>query len=905
MGLTRSPNFVSGSAGWQIEADGSAEFNDVVVRGTIYADVGEIGGWTIETGHLYAGTGEGRVGLQPGSWPFYAGSDTPASADFRVNTAGEVWALNVNVRGSLRAGVFVKDLISAHAGSLLVVKSAGKVSADYTVGGTLTVETPPGGGWLFDNSDVVRLKEEYAGGVYETWITVTRSATTNEYTTSRQSGDDGVTYHPGTAAVDYGVSGDGGLLQTADAAGAPYLSVFTHAGAPWTTTTERVRLGNLNGLADYGADAYGIFVGDYAGNKWLAYDPTKSLRIRGDALIEGTVTADKLNIGEFLYNSVDGLLLLGPHCYISPTEWRSLRKQKATLSGGFHTVQGMWQGTRGIVIEEATTNLVVNPSFEIDVTNWTNAGFDTWERITTDSVFGTCCGRMYEAAIEADEYIFPAEMPATAGLQYTLSAYIKKVKCTGAGIFRIIWRNAAHGTISVSDLTLDSGIHGWKRYTKTATAPVLTAYALVVAFYAAGCTAGTEMEVLIDGVQFEQKGYPTSYCDGSLGSGYAWTGTAHASTSARAVNECNLDALVGLISSKNTMSFRVAVQYPYAATAVWPVATPNAAMWATGGVADYINIYFDTTDDSFKAGARFGADMFQLSSSAQTFAAGTWIDLVLTLDFTANSFKFYVNGVLEDTDTTACGAPVLNQWNLGSNCAGVNLPGAAFCEFGVFDRVLDQSEVSQLFELQQPLVDTGSMEAPGIYIMDGQFKIASGTSGQRIEITAAEIAGYNSAGTKQFYLQSSDGQAMAGGGAVILNSAGFEVHTTGEANIFSKWFNSEITTYTSAFGFANLQKTDPDSHTYGAMNFGVRHNASNQSGIACWLNEVDVTIQKAAAWRTVLESNYDKVRVVGVPFRVGTGTADPTVGVENGVLFYRTDTNKLRLRAGGAWVDLN
>lgn len=42
-GVIRSDNFAAGSAGWQIAGDGSAEFNDVTVRGTIFATAGEIG----------------------------------------------------------------------------------------------------------------------------------------------------------------------------------------------------------------------------------------------------------------------------------------------------------------------------------------------------------------------------------------------------------------------------------------------------------------------------------------------------------------------------------------------------------------------------------------------------------------------------------------------------------------------------------------------------------------------------------------------------------------------------------------------------------------------------------------------------------------------------------------------
>jgi hypothetical protein len=54
----------------------------------------------------------------------------------------------------------------------------------------------------------------------------------------------------------------------------------------------------------------------------------------------------------------------------------------------------------------------------------------------------------------------------------------------------------------------------------------------------------------VDALQVEEKGYATTYCDGSLGVGYSWSGTAHASTSTRLdsyldlSNYCVLDGLV-------------------------------------------------------------------------------------------------------------------------------------------------------------------------------------------------------------------------------------------------------------------------------------------------------------------------------------------------------------------------
>lgn len=51
-----SNNFVSGSTGFQIKDDGNVEFNNLVVRGTVYATAGLIGGWTIASDSLYATT---------------------------------------------------------------------------------------------------------------------------------------------------------------------------------------------------------------------------------------------------------------------------------------------------------------------------------------------------------------------------------------------------------------------------------------------------------------------------------------------------------------------------------------------------------------------------------------------------------------------------------------------------------------------------------------------------------------------------------------------------------------------------------------------------------------------------------------------------------------------------------
>jgi len=57
----QSRNFVSGNTGFRLQDDGDVEINDLIVRGTIYAESGEIGGWGISNDVIYALSDSGRT----------------------------------------------------------------------------------------------------------------------------------------------------------------------------------------------------------------------------------------------------------------------------------------------------------------------------------------------------------------------------------------------------------------------------------------------------------------------------------------------------------------------------------------------------------------------------------------------------------------------------------------------------------------------------------------------------------------------------------------------------------------------------------------------------------------------------------------------------------------------------
>lgn len=633
------------------------------------------------------------------------------------------------------------------------------------------------------------------------------------------------------------------------------------------------------------------------------------------------VIASKLamGMGDTTYSLAEGLLLLGPHCKVSSTGWETLRKQTVSRTGALHQVAGYWQGTRALVVESGSTNLVLNPSFEVNITDFwtTNVNWETSERSSTYSRVGDYSLRLYDSNFGGDEDYYSALLAVDPSTVYIVSVWLKKVICTGTGRLVINWYTAGDVYISQSTLTFDSGAHDWKRYELLATSPVTAAKCILFPMYRSGITAATEFEAYVDGVQMEESVAPTratTYLDGSLGTGYTWGGTAHNSSSNRTTTAVNLANYVGLISSNVSLSFRCVVQMPFDADEAWGLAGANP-IFRTRGADDnnYIYLCYNSTDDEFQV--YINGAMRIANGSTQTFDAGDWIDLVVTLDFTADSYLLYVNGVLDGSDTTALADPTLTTWSLYA-------AGYAFAEYAVFDKVLSADEVAAMYALDKPTVDAGAMDAPGIYILDGKFKIASSSSGQRIEINPEEIAGYSSGDVKQFYLRASDGKAVAGAGAVTLDEDGVSIAAgVGDPNAI-RWLDSgvEVGRASSFVGagqhYLELYSLAPAAADIGAVDLHAEANdgtdsvlrvASKATGIA---PEVWVALNNQYQLSIV----EDKVRVRGGLY-VGNVAGSPTdndiyldgdVRAAGGIVLGSTainpDAGKIHFASASLWM---
>jgi len=186
---------------------------------------------------------------------------------------------------------------------------------------------------------------------------------------------------------------------------------------------------------------------------------------------------------------------------------------------------GLWS----VIVAEATTNLVTNPSFELGTTGWT-AGAGTLARSTDDPVSGLYNGK-YTPSAAVNDGVYVQACSATAGVTYTFSFYFKGE----SGVtYRAALTNA--GFTNVSTYTEFTGDGEWHRYAVTYTAP---ATETLLAYITKNDDADTE-PFYLDAAQCEAKAYATTYCDGSIdapvgfdSSGCVWNGLAHGSTSTR------------------------------------------------------------------------------------------------------------------------------------------------------------------------------------------------------------------------------------------------------------------------------------------------------------------------------------------------------------------------------------
>lgn len=206
---------------------------------------------------------------------------------------------------------------------------------------------------------------------------------------------------------------------------------------------------------------------------------------------------------------------------------------------------GYWTAADiGTVAPGATTlvrtNLCTNPSFETNANAW-GLNSVTLTRVSAANGIarGAWCGRVMpngsnnDSSIQLDGYL-------AAGKTYTVSAWVGQdaplVDALHARALKIIAfvKPTAAGAYVEYSSSQKANAAGKERLSVTFTVPAGVSDS-IVRIYHGGLNGASQKPIYVDAVLVEETSFLRSYIDGSRvnqpGSTYAWTGTAHASTS--------------------------------------------------------------------------------------------------------------------------------------------------------------------------------------------------------------------------------------------------------------------------------------------------------------------------------------------------------------------------------------
>lgn len=186
-----------------------------------------------------------------------------------------------------------------------------------------------------------------------------------------------------------------------------------------------------------------------------------------------------------------------------------------------------------MVMDEPTTNLIDNPKFASNITDgWNDKGTPTNTRDTSNEFMGDGCLKIVTSG--SNEGIESESITVSSSTNYVFSAWVKGEVGGENLVFGIDPDVSA--TVTTATLINDPGVStDYKRYQIDFTTGASDSSVKCQIY-----CASTGKTIYVDGCQLEQRaanalGFtaPSAYCDGDLGAGHSWAGTANNSASSR------------------------------------------------------------------------------------------------------------------------------------------------------------------------------------------------------------------------------------------------------------------------------------------------------------------------------------------------------------------------------------
>jgi hypothetical protein len=195
-----------------------------------------------------------------------------------------------------------------------------------------------------------------------------------------------------------------------------------------------------------------------------------------------------------------------------------------------------------VVIPEETTNLVLNPSAEDNTTGYTGVNSNI-TRVSIEQrrgIFSLCC----TPVASGWSGLYYGTVSLTAGELYTFSVDVKGISGLEIEIYF-----ATNAGVLIGKRCKLTASGEWQRVWVTLGEDTTTTRRVYVRHNAPNVAS----VLCVDGLQVENKGHRTSYCDGDM-QGYlvdteefSWSGTPHASTSTRLASTASGGKVVDLM----------------------------------------------------------------------------------------------------------------------------------------------------------------------------------------------------------------------------------------------------------------------------------------------------------------------------------------------------------------------
>ena len=229
-----NPGFLSGLTGWQITPTGTAEFNNVWVRGELHASIFVMDEFHASGGTLYIAPA-GKLELDA---IVYTTTGVEAILDIRTTSVSGSGS-QLDIRTTSGAG------------------SGTQITSRWIENYFEITDPPSGHAMILAAGDIIRCKALGLGGVginlWDVWGVVTRVEDMTDYYRyyyeRKSGGADDLIIPAGTAIISYGAPGDGRIYLTADQNYAPYMQVFLTGVEPWNGDIRpTTRIGRLDGV---------------------------------------------------------------------------------------------------------------------------------------------------------------------------------------------------------------------------------------------------------------------------------------------------------------------------------------------------------------------------------------------------------------------------------------------------------------------------------------------------------------------------------------------------------------------------------------------------------------------------------------------------------------------------------